>query len=255
MNMIRYFSSISDELSSLKYRIRNLMDDPHWLTDGEWKESVLRNILRRYLPETIAVGRGFIYSPNRCSTQIDILLYDVSYPILFKDGDLVFVTPDAVRGIIEVKSNVTTQTLNVAFNKLVANARLINTSRPNAHNPCFTGLFSYETEIHDHNRLLQLLNKKCNGNLKNTITHVCLGESTFLRFWAKSPERIENIWHSYHLENLAPAYFITNLLETISSHSITLNANTWFPLDTKETQKTGSIKLFSEFINFDNSSE
>ncbi|MFE7378054.1 hypothetical protein ACFU6E_26070 [Bacillus cereus] len=162
-----------------------------------------------------------------------------------------FVTPDAVRGIIEVKSNVTPHTLKVAFNKLMSNARLINTSRPNAHNPCFTGLFSYETEIHDHNRLLQLLNEKCNGSLKNIITHVCLGESTFLRFWAKSPEHIENIWHSYHLGNLAPAYFITNLLETISAHSITLNANTWFPLDTKETQKTGSIKLFNEFTNFD----
>ncbi|MCU5101264.1 hypothetical protein OCA20_14240 [Bacillus cereus] len=251
MNMIRYFSSISDELSSLKDRIRNLMNDPHWLTDGEWKESVLRNVLRRYLPETITVGRGFIYSPTGCSTQIDILLYDVSYPILFKDGDLVFVTPDAVRGIIEVKSKVTSQTLKDVFDKLVTNARLINTSRPNNHNPCFTGLFSYETEIHDHNRVLQLLNEKCNGDLNNTITHVCLGESTFLRFWTKSPQHIKNIWHSYDLLDLAPAYFITNLLETISSHSITLNANTWFPLDTKETQKTGSIRLFNELTKID----
>ncbi|PFS62766.1 hypothetical protein COK41_14900 [Bacillus cereus] len=179
MNMIHYFMSIADELSTLKNRIRNLMSDPHWLTDGEWKESVLRNVLRRYLPETINVGRGFIYSSTGCSTQIDILLYDVSYPILFKDGDLVFVTPDAVRGIIEVKSKANYQTLAVAFEKLTSNAQMVNTSRRDNDTPCFTGLFSYETDVQSHNRLLQLLNEKCHGNFNNTITHVCLGASTF----------------------------------------------------------------------------
>lgn len=243
MNMIPYFKSISEELSSLKLRIRNLMTDPHWVTDGEWKESVLRNMLRRYLPETIKVGRGFIYSQGTCSSQIDVLLYDTSYPILFKDGDLVFITPDAVRGIIEVKSNVNYQTLSAAFDKLTLNAKLVNEVNFEGSKPCFTGLFSYETDVSGSARILELLKDKCSGNVSKTITHVCLGSSIFLRFWSISPEGGNNVWHSYTLEDLAPAYFITNVLESISPTSVTSNGSVWFPLNTKETRKTGSIKL------------
>jgi hypothetical protein len=243
MNMIPYFKSISQELSSLKSRIRNLMTDPHWLTDGEWKESVLRNILRRYLPEKIKVGRGFIYSQDGCSSQIDVLLYDSSYPILFKDGDLVFITPDAVRGIIEVKSNVDYHTLSAAFDKLTLNAKLVNEVNFEGSNPCFTGLFSYETGVNRSARLLEILKDKCSGNINETITHVCLGSSIFLRFWSTSPDGNNNVWHSYTLEDLAPAYFITNVLESISPTSVTSNGSVWFPLNTKETRKTGSINL------------
>ncbi|MED3054942.1 hypothetical protein CON42_12410 [Bacillus thuringiensis] len=59
-------------------------------------------------------------------------------------------------------------------------------------------------------------------------------------------------WYSYELQNLAPAYSITNLLEAISSHSITVNEDTWFPLDTKETRKTGTIKLSDEVTEINN---
>ena len=57
MNVQSYFKSLSEELHSLKDRVRNLMDTPHWLTDGEWKESVIRYFLKRNLPRTVDVGR------------------------------------------------------------------------------------------------------------------------------------------------------------------------------------------------------
>src|SRR3954470_22056388 len=59
-----YFQSVHDELLSLKNRVREVTSDPHWLTDGEWKESVLRTILRRHLPSTVSVGRGLLLAAN-----------------------------------------------------------------------------------------------------------------------------------------------------------------------------------------------
>jgi hypothetical protein len=81
-----YHRSVSDELYSVKNRIRNLVR--HWGTDGEAKEVALRSVLRRHLPESVIVGRGFVVTPEASSTQIDILVVDASKPTLFKDGDL-----------------------------------------------------------------------------------------------------------------------------------------------------------------------
>lgn len=94
MNIQEYFKSLTEELQSLKNRVRNFIDTNHWLTDGEWKESVIRYFLKRNLPGTVKVGRGFIIDCAKTSHQIDILIYDDSKPVLFRDGDLVFVTPE-----------------------------------------------------------------------------------------------------------------------------------------------------------------
>ncbi|WP_121640590.1 hypothetical protein [Virgibacillus sp. Bac330] len=58
MDLIKYYKSIGEEMWILKNRIRNIMENPHWLSDGEWKESVLRTIIKRHAPEDIKVGRG-----------------------------------------------------------------------------------------------------------------------------------------------------------------------------------------------------
>ena len=64
MNTTNYYKSLSAELESLKNRVRNFIHDSHWQTDGEWKESVLRSILLRNMPDTVKIGRGFIVTKN-----------------------------------------------------------------------------------------------------------------------------------------------------------------------------------------------
>lgn len=86
MDAAIYYRSLSQELDALKGRVRYLIEDHHWLTDGEWKESVLRAVLRRHLPATVGVGRGFIVGPRGPSTQIDVLLYDASYPTVISSS-------------------------------------------------------------------------------------------------------------------------------------------------------------------------
>src|SRR5689334_2544349 len=115
-----------------------LIEDQHWPTDGEWKESVLRNMIRRSAPETITVGRGFVVSHVGSTSQIDVLLYDNTYPALYRDGDLVFVTPDACRGIVEVKTRVTLPSFRDAVGKLAENGHFIR--RSNSTRPLFAGL-------------------------------------------------------------------------------------------------------------------
>jgi hypothetical protein len=137
-----YYKSLSMEIEGLKNRVRSLVR--HWPTDGEWKESVLRTILHRHVPRTAEIGRGFIVSPAGQSTQIDVLICDSSKPILFRDGDLYIVTPDAVLGAIEVKTSVTRSSLDEAARKLAANAELVRDISPG--NERIFGLFSYEDE-------------------------------------------------------------------------------------------------------------
>lgn len=78
MNVENYFRSLSHECETLKNRVRYFVEDSHWPSDGEWKESVLRSMLKRSAPESVTVGRGFVVHEDGCSTQIDILIYDNS---------------------------------------------------------------------------------------------------------------------------------------------------------------------------------
>ena len=54
MDAQAYFRSLTEEISALKDRIRNFIGDAHWLSDGLWKESVIKAILRRYYAATAA---------------------------------------------------------------------------------------------------------------------------------------------------------------------------------------------------------
>ncbi len=112
MDVEKYFKSITKEIEGLKDRVRNFIDDANWLTDGEWKESVLRSFLNRNLPSSYKIVRGFIVTPEGPTTQIDLLLYKSSGPVMFRDGDLVFSSPQEVVAIIEVKPSLKKSTLD-----------------------------------------------------------------------------------------------------------------------------------------------
>src|SRR5260370_14052132 len=99
MDVTNYFQSLGQEVSSVKQGVRYLLADVHWQTDGEWKESVVRQVLRRHLPATAVVSRGFVVTAETATSQLDVLIHDGLKPVVFRDGDLVFVTPDAVLGI------------------------------------------------------------------------------------------------------------------------------------------------------------
>ena len=238
-----YFKSLSLELKSLKNRVRNFIQNSHWLTDGEWKESVLRAFLRRQLPRSVEIGRGFVITDSAASKQIDILIYDSTKPILFRDGDLVFVTPDAVLGIIEVKTSIDNSKLRESLEKLCSNSELVGNKSSGRK---VIGLFSYEDETTDITETLSILTHVVAGSGTRIVHCICLGDSKFIRFWNLDPitgNRLLNKWHAYDLPEKAPGYFLHNIIEEICPQSVNENQALWYPKEGKEDYKVGEVEL------------
>lgn len=244
MDEPNYFNSFSLELEALKNRVRQFIKDHHWLTDGEWKEGVLRNFLRRNLPSTVDVGRGFVITDSGCSGQLDVLIFDKSKLVLFRDGDLVFITPDAVEGIIEVKSSIDTSIFRKACEQLIKTSELIlqHSSRNRTYNKFFS-IFSYENRIKDDTKYLEIL-AELSTNPNPLIHFCCLSADTFIRYWFYNSQtpRKNNYWHSYKLQDMAYGYFLHNVVEALCPQSVNNNESMWYPIEGKEIHKTGEIK-------------
>ena len=240
MNTNQYFKALSAELQSLQNRVQNFIDGSHWLTDGEWKESVLRSMLRRHLPKSVEVGRGFIVSEHGNSGQIDVLIYSAEVPVLFRDGDLVFVTPDAVLGLIEVKSNLKSKAaLCKALTQMRRNARLAGREKWNEK---FFGLFAYNATI-PMNDALDTVAAAANGNPALVTDLICLGERDFIR-WSIADQRNtfcrSGIWKGYHrLEGKAVGYFLHNTIQLLAPKSVGKNVAVWFPTEGKDEAFAG----------------
>lgn len=258
-DFIAYHQSIGAELKNSKNRVRNLIGDVHWLTDGEHKEGILRKVISTFAPEIMRIGKGFVCYPNpapgvrKASTQIDILITSKGFPTLFKDFDLHFVTPDAVEAIIEVK---TKSTRGHAFEetllKLSDECKRIRASSCQ-RKKCWSGLFVYDSEIDDFNYILETIQQVCNGDIERTINCVAIGTNCFVRFWenghaTSSPERVP-MWHLYELNDLAQNYLISNLISHLSPQFEDNAEDAWFPVpNTKEAHRRLYSKLYEPLV-------
>lgn len=241
-----YFRSITMELQALKNRVRHFIGNHHWLTDGEWKESVLRAVFRRHLPQSMGVGSGFVITPEGPSTQIDILIYDRTKPVLYQDGDLLIVTADLCLAIIEVKTYLKPAALRDAFQKL-SNCRDI-VSRSAQSRPV-TGLFAFDHDDDDHELLLDELKHAVAGRSRRLINCVALGRNLFARYWECRPEgprRQADIFRAYRLPEMAPAYFVHNIFEALCAHSVLNNNQIWYPAQGKEAYQLGEVAMNDE---------
>src|SRR4051812_30392716 len=99
---VLYHQSIAAEFAAVKGRLNQLIGNRENL--GEYREVILRSVLRRHLPANLHVGSGFIVTQHAISPQLDLLIIDRSKPVLFQDGDFLVVTPENVRAVVEVKT-------------------------------------------------------------------------------------------------------------------------------------------------------
>ncbi len=144
---IDYFTSIADEFYAKFNRVNNLIGDKHWLSVGNYREEILRDFLKQYIPKRFRVGTGFIRCPDgKLSRQIDILIYDsLNYSPLFIDKDFIIIAPEAVCAVIEVKSTLDSKKLNDALALLDA-IKKIGKKRTKKEN-IFCGIFAYKKKI------------------------------------------------------------------------------------------------------------
>jgi hypothetical protein len=250
-DIIEFHKSIGKELKAVQNRVRNLIKDANWLEEGRYKEVVLRNVIRRFLPKNLDIGTGFILKDKKeISKQIDIIIYDNTYPVLFREGDFVITSPENVKAIIEVKTklypsgnpsveevlrNATCngKLLNENNEKLLNenNGKLINENQNGNNKKIFNGIFVYETtskwfevdggKLKNVNNRLEKALRKSGG----IVNHICIGNNIFIKFWYPGEEK-ENVYTIYKIENLAFAYFISNLIKSTSERD--LKGMSWF---------------------------
>lgn len=114
---------LGESLSSRVDMLERLLRGSHYPSLGQYKERLLSDTIRGYLPQSVEVGSGFVLFPHEddappsgeyhdplnqsaysVSRQCDILVFDTArFPPIFRDREFVVVRPEAVRAVIEVK--------------------------------------------------------------------------------------------------------------------------------------------------------
>lgn len=124
VDLTSYAGMIGESFSSQIDRLSRIIGDAHEPSLGSYKERLLADVIRKYIPKRYSVGMGFIVFPTKnevkishakqpgefvakssvVSNQLDIIVYDdTNYPKVFSDEDFVIVRPESVRSIVEVK--------------------------------------------------------------------------------------------------------------------------------------------------------
>ncbi len=105
---LKFLKSWTNELLSCANRVRDLIGDKHWLSDGHHKEYLVRAFLRKHLPVNYLISRGFV-SPASNSTsasrEIDVLVADSTAAVPWlNEGELIIVPPDGVVAHLHCKT-------------------------------------------------------------------------------------------------------------------------------------------------------
>jgi hypothetical protein len=240
-NLKEFHISTTRELKSVENRVRNLIGRSNWGEEGRYKEAILRNIIRRFISPRYTVGTGFIVkSMNqemKCSSQIDILIFDSNFPILFSEGEFYIVTPNSVKAVIEVKTNLRIQDLEIAVETL-NNVGILLDENQLLNKPPFIGIFSFNGNYH-LDRLDTRITTKIKDGIGNTcfINHISLNKDIFIKHWP-----LEEKLSVYNIKNLSFSFFISNLIHYVTDEHIENESLTWFP-DDKESKKLFDINL------------
>ncbi len=259
-NTRRFQESITRELEIIKDRVRDIIGNRHWGEEGRFKEAILKNILRKFLPHNISIGTGFIVNSdngNDISRQLDIILYDNTCPVLFSEGDFIITTKKNVRGIIEVKSKITATSLRNVIQQFDESIEMLlpfNLYRPtfirrlrDYQTKLFLGVFAFEFNGNlDSDRIDNALTTS-----RSLLNHCSLGTNIFIKRWRREDaERLEppvnsqtDFYNIYDINNLSFSYFISNLIDIVSGG---LSDRYWFSFPipgTKELHRVRTISL------------
>jgi hypothetical protein len=109
-----YFDLVQEELLLKRKQLQKLIKQSTIL--GNYYEELVKDILVRSIPKKYSIATGVISGPKGNSNQLDIIIYDntVSFP-LFSANNLIILRPDYAKLIIEVKSEITTDTMKSAI--------------------------------------------------------------------------------------------------------------------------------------------
>ncbi|MFA9479343.1 DUF6602 domain-containing protein [Phycisphaerales bacterium AB-hyl4] len=147
-NSSQYLASVAYELSAQATRVRDLIGDKHWLSDGHHHEALLRDLIRRHIGHSCTATRGFVIDPvdiNLCSREQDILIIDERHESpFFQQNDLAIAFPRQVIAAISVKASLNSSSLKDAIEGL-STARFISNRSASNLNHIWTAAFFFDT--------------------------------------------------------------------------------------------------------------
>ena len=250
-NIVDFQKSITKELSLTKDRVEFIIGNANWGEVGRYKEAILRKAISQFLPSNLEIGTGFIIGNSdhqfgrngQISRQLDIIIYEDKSPVIFKEGDFVIITENAVRAVIEVKTKVINyaEKQDNALNKIIHKInrlRDFDTFNPiGEHRKKFIGVFSYEYEQDFSNERVDEALRLSNG----LVNHISLGPNKFIRYWENTrrldpaPNYQGRCYIRYNLTDLSFSYFISNLIHIVTDEDPVERSWFSFPIEgTKE---------------------
>jgi len=255
---MNYHRSIGKEIKAYENRVRDIIDGANWGEEGRYKEIILMNYLKKIMPKNISVGTGFVRSYDKITKQIDIIIYDNSYPVLFSEGDFVVCLGESILGIIEVKTNIEPSEIENIIEKANKNSEIIcNNSNPTR---IFNGVFCFNLtkNLDMYYQYIERSNYiKINNSLEDNVNHIVLGENSFIKLWCENNENKYSVYsfEDDNTQGLSFSYFISNLSETIYKNSKNYIGrlpaeyrNMLYPIpDGKEVNKVKDIEIRSTY--------
>lgn len=251
-DLINYQKTINQEISLLKDKLKYLTK--HGLANGNYREIILSSTIKKHLPSKYSIGTGFIVKQcetrgkHEVSTQVDLMIYDNSYPVLFREGDFSIVTTDAVRAIIEVKTNFGSTTFPGEYDKANRMGAFIMSNRNIELIPTrlFNGIFYFNTkEISSSENSIEESIRRTHNEIPDNdifhlscVNHICFSDKVLYKYWHSNNDGSKH--KLYRIEDLAYSFFISNLLSYLEGRTMRDNTYIWYPHD----------KTFSSYLSF-----
>lgn len=243
MNTIDFHKTTTKELLAIKDRVRYLIN--HWGEDGRYQEAVLKSVISRFLPEKYKIVSGFVIKQtnnigeHEPSKQIDIIIYNTDFPVLFKEGDFYIVTADSVEAIIEVKANLKNQGVEKVLRKANEIGQFVFNAKTNKTKNLFNGILSYD----GHERLKINNSQAVQNAIRNAenttntdqnlnkfkVNHISFNKDKFYKFWNQNDS--SDGGYLYEIDDLAFSFLISNLIAHLKSDTVFSNNRLWFPVD------------------------
>jgi hypothetical protein len=116
--MKQYYRNVQRKVLVQRDIICSLLRDPQII--GDYYEAIIRDAVKESISGSFTVGRGVILAENgKSSRECDVLIYNAAeYGPLFVSGDIVVVSPESVRCVIQVKGTISNESLSDAIENL-----------------------------------------------------------------------------------------------------------------------------------------
>jgi len=222
----------------------------------------IQNVLRKFLPKKFELGTGFVIKPKQkggehdATSQIDIIVYDTGFPVYFREGDFVILSPDAVRAIISVKENLYNQNTQKVYDDCNSIGKFIHSGKMIKDKALFNGLFSFDgfdgqrSEFHSIEENLQScfniyydnqtpkpfgINKTT--EFKYILNHISINRDYFVKHVSDDDDsriaRSKQGYSFYRIQKLSFSFFISNLLEYLTQELgvVKHDRKMWYPED------------------------